>query len=78
MYTFVTYGVFKTFYIIQVLFTSVTSHWIFFLMYLHCLRSFFFFLRERDLLIFLNTGLVYIRSNVFALYIFVTHFERCI
>ena len=55
----------------------------FFPMYLHCLRSFFFFFfffffRARDLLIFLNTGLVYIGSYVFALYIFVTHIERCI
>ena len=39
---------------------------------------FFFFFRARDLLIFLNTGLVYIGSYVFALYIFVTHIERCI
>ena len=48
-----------------------------FFSYVFALFTFVFF-RARDLLIFLNTGLVYIRSYVFALYIFVTHFERFI
>ena len=76
MYTFVT-GFLMTFlYHTGFVYIRYISLDVFFPMHLHCLRSFFF--RARDLLIVLNTGLVYIRSYVFALYIFVTHFERCI
>ena len=72
MYTFVT-GFLKTFlYHTGFVYIRYISLDVFFPMYLHCLRSFFL---EREIV--LNTGLVYIRSYVFALYIFVTHFERC-
>ena len=76
MYTFVT-GFLKTFlYHTGFVYIRYISLGIFFLCI--CIVYVRFFFRARDLLIVLNTGLVYIRSYVFALYIFVTHFERCI
>ena len=76
MYTFVT-GFLKTFlYHTGFFYIRYISLDVFF-PYVIALFTFVFF-RARDLLIVLNTGLVYIRSYVFALYIFVTHFERCI
>ena len=76
MYTFVTVFL-KTFlYHTGFVYIRYISLDVFFPMYLHCLRSFFF--QSERFTDFLNTGLVYTRSYVFALYIFVTHFERCI
>ena len=76
MYTFVT-GFLKTFLyhtgFVYIRYISLDG--VFFPMYLHCLRS--FFLSERFADCFKYRSCLH-PSYVYALYIFVTHFERCI